>query len=75
VIRWRQGIAARIPEACEDAARDTGFRSAELVATVTGEGLYAAGGYTVIRRFERTTVSSVPARDCGVEIVKVALAK
>jgi len=42
----RQGIARRLLEVCEDAARESGFRRAELAATLPGVPLYAATGYT-----------------------------
>ncbi len=48
----RRGIGSGILTACEDAARAAGFQSAELVATVTGEALYAARGYAVTARYE-----------------------
>lgn len=48
----RKGIGTRLLHACETAARAAGFASAELVATVTGEALYAVHGYGVTRRFE-----------------------
>ncbi len=48
----RKGIGSRILEACEHAARSAGFTSLELVATVTGEYLYAVRGYTVTARYE-----------------------
>jgi len=38
--------------ACEAAIQNAGFQSAGLVATLTGEPLYAAFGYTVIERHE-----------------------
>ena len=47
----RRGIGRRIIEACEAAAREEGFRSMELGATLPGEPLYAAMGYTVTTRF------------------------
>ena len=44
--RWsRKGVGSRILEACEDAARTTGFSRIELVATLPGEPLYTARGY------------------------------
>ena len=48
----RQGIGRRIIEECEAAARREGFRRMELGATLPGEPLYAAMGYTVTERFE-----------------------
>jgi len=51
--RWaRRGIGRRIIDACEVAAREEGFRSMELGATLPGEPLYAAMGYTVMTRFD-----------------------
>ena len=47
----RRGIGRRIIEACEVAARHEGFRRMELGATLPGEPLYAAMGYTVTERF------------------------
>lgn len=44
--RWsRKGIGSRILNACEDAARQAGFKRIELVATLPGEPLYTAKGY------------------------------
>lgn len=44
--RWaRRGIGRAILERCEAEARGHGFRSAELVATVTGQRLYRVFGY------------------------------
>jgi GNAT superfamily N-acetyltransferase len=48
----RRGIGREILKACETALMATGFREAELVATLAGEPLYAAFGYTVTKRFE-----------------------
>jgi GNAT superfamily N-acetyltransferase len=48
----RKGIGRAILETCERAAIAAGFRTAELTATLTGEPLYAAFGYTVIERLE-----------------------
>jgi GNAT superfamily N-acetyltransferase len=48
----RRGIGRRIIEACEAAAREEGFHSMELGATLPGEPLYAAMGYTVTTRFD-----------------------
>ena len=48
----RRGIGRRIIEACEAAAREEGFRSMELGATLPGEPLYVAMGYTVTTHFD-----------------------
>jgi GNAT superfamily N-acetyltransferase len=48
----RQGIGRRIIEACEATARQAGFTSMELGATLPGKPLYAAMGYAVTDRFE-----------------------
>ena len=48
----RRGIGRSILFACEAAARAAGFTRLELVATLAGEPLYAAFGYSVIERFE-----------------------
>lgn len=41
----RRGVGRMLLQLCEDAARAHGFRSAELVATLPGQRLYAACGY------------------------------
>lgn len=44
--RWaRRGIGTMLLEACETAAREHGFRTAALMATLPGRRLYAAAGY------------------------------
>ena len=44
--RWaRRGLASRLLTRCEGEARAAGFLAAELVATLTGERLYARHGY------------------------------
>ena len=48
----RRGIGRSILQACEKAALDAGFIWVELVATLTGEPLYAASGYSVVERYE-----------------------
>ena len=48
----RRGIGRRIIDECEAAARRAGFRRMELGATLPGEPLYAAMGYTVTERFD-----------------------
>jgi GNAT superfamily N-acetyltransferase len=48
----RKGIGRRIINVCEEAAHANGFRRMELGATLPGEPLYAAMGYTVTERME-----------------------
>ncbi|HEX5242602.1 MAG TPA: GNAT family N-acetyltransferase [Tepidisphaeraceae bacterium] len=48
----RRGIGRSIMIACERAITASGFRSVEIVATLPGEPLYAAFGYSVIERQE-----------------------
>ena len=48
----RQGIGTSILGACEAAIRAAGFSSAQLVATLAGEPLYASHGYAAVERFD-----------------------
>jgi len=48
----RRGIGRAILEACEEAVRKAGFRTADLVATLAGEPLYASHGYAQVERYE-----------------------
>lgn len=48
----RRGIGRAILEAGEEALLAAGFREAVMVATLTGEALYAALGYAVEERYE-----------------------
>lgn len=48
----RRGIGRSLLEACEGAMRVAGFREAMLVATLAGEALYTACGYSVVERYE-----------------------
>ena len=48
----RRGIGRAILAACEEAILQNGFHSAELVATLAGEPLYAAFVYEVVERYE-----------------------
>lgn len=48
----RRGLGRSLLLACEDALRAAGFRRAELVATLAGEPLYAAFGYTATERYD-----------------------
>ncbi len=47
----RRGIGSLILAACETAAREHGFRQLELVATLTGEKLYARRGFEAVERY------------------------
>lgn len=47
----RRGIGGAILTACEADILESGFRDAELVATLTGEPLYRSRGYTAIERY------------------------
>jgi N-acetylglutamate synthase-like GNAT family acetyltransferase len=45
--RWaRRGIGTALLKQCEEEARAAGFRSVELLATLSGERLYASRGYS-----------------------------
>jgi GNAT superfamily N-acetyltransferase len=48
----RRGIGKCILNACETAIVSAHFMKADLVATLAGEPLYAAFGYTVVERYE-----------------------
>ena len=51
--QWaRRGIGRAILLACETAIQESGFHKAELVATLAGEPLYAALGFTALQRYE-----------------------
>ena len=63
----RKGIGTAILATCENAARDHGFRSLELMATLPGVRLYAAHGYRGQERVEYeiaggTRIEFVPMR-------------
>ena len=55
----RRGIGKLVLAQCEEAARAAGFRALALVATVSGEPLYRAAGYTVVDRIEVPTSSGI----------------
>ncbi|MGE0545626.1 MAG: GNAT family N-acetyltransferase [Kofleriaceae bacterium] len=55
----RRGIGRAILIACEAAARADGFRRVELAATLAGEPLYRAAGYSPIEAFEQVTSTGV----------------
>lgn len=46
----RRGLGRAILDRCEADARAAGFGAVELMATLPGEPLYAACGYTVVER-------------------------
>jgi GNAT superfamily N-acetyltransferase len=63
----RKGIGQSILLRCEAAALRAGFTKAELVATLTGEALYAKFDYAVAERYE------APMRDgLGLPVVRMA---
>jgi len=55
----RRGIGRLVLELCEAAAAREGFKRVELAATMAGEPLYRACGYTDIEAFESDTPSGV----------------
>jgi GNAT superfamily N-acetyltransferase len=55
----RRGVGRLVLSLCEAAAAREGFRSLELVATVAGEPLYLAYGFSVIERIEVPTSKAV----------------
>lgn len=55
----RRGIGKAILAACENAARADGFVRAELMATLAGQPLYAACGYTPLELVSTTTSRGV----------------
>jgi GNAT superfamily N-acetyltransferase len=56
----RCGIARAILERCETAIQFAGFRSVELVATLTGEPFYEAHNYSQRERFEVPLAKGLP---------------
>jgi len=51
----RRGVGRLILNTCEQAARDAGFKRAEMMATLAGVPLYIACGYTKINTHTDTT--------------------
>ena len=51
----RRGVGRTVLAACEAAARDAGFARVELMATLSGQVLYAACGYLAIEAIHDTT--------------------
>ena len=56
----RRGVGRLILSLCEAAAAREGFRSLELMATVAGEPLYAACGFSVVERVAVPTSRGTP---------------
>lgn len=55
----RRGVGRLILQVCENAAREAGFRSVELMATMSGEPLYRACGYHDIERITAASKNGV----------------
>ena len=55
----RRGIGRMVLRLCEDAARDAGFRRAEMMATLAGEPLYRACGYRPVEFVESDMIGGV----------------
>jgi len=69
--KWaRRGIGRAIMRECEAAIAKSGFSKVEIVATLSGEPLYASFGYVVVERFEirLTGGLSLPAVRMGKEV-------
>lgn len=56
----RQGIGRALMTTSEAAARCAGFTQLELIATLTGEPLYATMGYILTNRFSVTLPDGTP---------------
>ena len=55
----RCGIGRLVLSLCESAARDAGFASTMMVATLSGEPLYRAAGYTEVERTPSAPIDGV----------------
>jgi len=55
----RKGVGRMVMALCEAAAHDAGFARAELMATLSGEPLYRACGYTPIERVDAPGANGV----------------
>ena len=64
----RRGLARELFAECSRAALDAGFRAFELMATLPGEPLYSALGFSAVQR------TSVPLGD-GVELPLVRMTR
>ena len=56
----RRGVGRLVLALCEDAARAAGFKRVELMATLAGEPLYLACGYTPIERVAKMSEDGLP---------------
>jgi GNAT superfamily N-acetyltransferase len=57
----RRGVGRLVLSLCEAAAASEGFQGLELVATIAGEKLYVACGFTITERIDvHTSVVPVP---------------
>jgi GNAT superfamily N-acetyltransferase len=65
----RQGVGRLILTLCEDAARDAGYRRAEMMATLAGEPLYRACGYAPVERIATPGDVPVPMVRMGKSLV------
>jgi len=63
----RRGLGRAILESCERAARDEGFKSLVLGATLPGEPLYRAFGFREVERFMVTMPDGVSVECVGME--------
>jgi GNAT superfamily N-acetyltransferase len=64
----RRGLGRQLYAECERAARAAGFRRFELMATLPGEPLYAALGFTVLDR-----VTTLLPGDVSVPLVRMGI--
>jgi GNAT superfamily N-acetyltransferase len=64
----RRGVGTKILEACEAAAREAGFTSYEMGATLTGAKLFVAKGYVAMEKIE------VPLKN-GISLPVIHMAK
>jgi GNAT superfamily N-acetyltransferase len=55
----RKGIGRFILTLCEDAAKNAGFSTLELMSTAAGEPLYSAYGFNVVERTQKTNSKGV----------------
>jgi GNAT superfamily N-acetyltransferase len=66
----RRGVGRLIIETCEAAAAAEGFARCEMAATLAGEPLYRACGYSVIEPFDAVTSTgiAVPLKRMGKQL-------